>query len=122
VAPAKQDPEVYERAFQIVAKELRDGQLVCIFPEGRLTSDGEIGAFRPGMMRILEETPVPVVPLAISGLWDSMFSRKYGPVWNRWPRRIWAKLTLKAGAPIPPEQVVLEELRQRVVELRGPGQ
>jgi 1-acyl-sn-glycerol-3-phosphate acyltransferase len=121
VAPAKQDPQVYERAFQIVAEELRDGQLVCIFPEGRLTADGEIGAFRPGMMRILEETPVPVVPLAISGLWDSMFSRKYGPVWNRWPRRIWAKLTLKAGPAVPPEQVVLEDLRQRVVELRGPA-
>lgn len=122
VAPAKQDPEVYERAFQIVAEELRDGQLVCIFPEGRLTSDGEIGAFRPGMMRILEETPVPVVPLSISGLWDSMFSRKYGPIWNRWPRRIWAKLTLKAGTAVPPERVVLEDLRQRVMELRGARQ
>jgi hypothetical protein len=50
-----------------------------------------------------------------------MFSRKYGPVWNRWPRRIWAKLTLKAGPAVPPEQVVLEDLRQRVVELRGPA-
>lgn len=122
VAPAKQDPEVYERAFQIVARELRDGQLVCIFPEGRLTADGEIGPFRPGMMRILDETPVPVVPLSLSGLWDSMFSRKYGPVWNRWPRRIWAKLTLKAGPTVPPDQVVLEDLRRRVVELRGAQQ
>ena len=77
VAPAKEDPEVYERAFQIVAAELRDGKLVCIFPEGRLTADGEIGEFRAGMMRILKETPVPVVPMALSGLWDSMFSRKY---------------------------------------------
>ena len=78
VAPAKEEPEVYERAFQIVASELRDGNLVCIFPEGRLTTDGEIGEFRAGMMRILKETPVPVVPMALSGLWDSMFSRKYG--------------------------------------------
>lgn len=122
VAPAKQDPEVYERAFQIVARELRDGQLVCIFPEGRLTADGEIGPFRPGMMRILDETPVPVVPLSLSGLWDSMFSRKYGPVWNRWPRRIWAKLTLKAGPAVPSDQVVLEDLRRRVAELRGAQQ
>ena len=92
VAPAKEDPEVYERAFQIVAAELRDGQLVCIFPEGRLTPDGEIGEFRAGMMRILKETPVPVVPMALSGLWDSMFSRKYGQVWQRWPRRFWPKI------------------------------
>ena len=119
VAPAKEDPEVYERAFQIVAAELRDGNLVCIYPEGRLTTDGEIGEFRAGMMRILKETPVPVVPMAVSGLWDSMFSRKYKAVWQRWPRRFLAKITLKVGAPIPPEHADLTELRQQVVQLRG---
>jgi 1-acyl-sn-glycerol-3-phosphate acyltransferase len=119
VAPAKEDPEVYERAFQIVASELRDGQLVCIFPEGRLTSDGEIGQFRAGMMRILKDTPVPVVPMALTGLWDSMFSRKYGSVWNRWPRRFWPRIGLAVGAPIPPERADLQSLRHAVVELRG---
>src|SRR4030095_9458698 len=119
VAPQKEDPGVYERAFQIVAKELRDGQLVCIFPEGRLTSDGEIGEFRAGMMRILKETPVPVVPLALTGLWDSMFSRKYGALWKRWPRRFWPKIGLRVGELIPPERAELPALRQAVVELRG---
>ena len=119
VAPAKEDPEVYERAFQIVAKELREGQLVCIFPEGRLTSDGEIGEFRAGMMRILKETPVPVVPMALTGLWDSMFSRKYGALWRRWPRRFWPKIALLLGPPIPPERAELQSLRRAVVELRG---
>ena len=119
VAPAKEDPEVYERAFQIVASELRDGQLVCIFPEGRLTSDGEIGEFRAGMMRILKETPVPVVPMALTGLWDSMFSRKYQSLWQRWPRRFWPKIGLRVGAPIPPERADLQSLRHAVVELRG---
>jgi 1-acyl-sn-glycerol-3-phosphate acyltransferase len=119
VAPAKEDAEVYERAFQIVAQELRDGQLVCIFPEGRLTSDGEIGEFRAGMMRILKETPEPVVPLALTGLWDSMFSRKYGAVWRRWPRRFWPRIALVGGAPIPPERASLQTLREAVVTLRG---
>jgi len=120
VAPAKQDPLVYERAFEIVAKELRAGNLVCIFPEGRLTPDGEIGEFRAGMMRILKETPVPVVPMALSGLWDSMFSRKYPAVWKRWPRRFWPKITLRVGAPVAPHEATLEGLRERVVQLRGP--
>jgi len=120
VAPAREDPEVYERAFQIVAQELRDGNLVCIFPEGRLTSNGEIGEFRAGMMRILKETPVPVVPLALSGLWDSMFSRKYGAAWKRWPRRFWPKISLRVGKPIPAEQADLATLREIVVGLRGP--
>ena len=120
VAPQKEDPQTYERAFQIVAAELRDGNLVCIYPEGRLTKDGEIGEFRAGMMRILEETPVPVVPMAVSGMWESMFSRQYTALWKRWPRRFWGKITLTVGAPIPPEQVELGDLRERVVALRGP--
>jgi len=60
----------------LTAAALRDGELVCIFPEGRLTRDGEIGAFRPGLTRIVTETPVPVIPMAIAGLWGSMFSRR----------------------------------------------
>jgi 1-acyl-sn-glycerol-3-phosphate acyltransferase len=119
VAPAKENAEVYERAFQIVAQELRDGQLVCIFPEGRLTSDGEIGEFRAGMMRILKETPVPVVPMALTGLWDSMFSRKYGALWRRWPRRFWPRIGLVVGPSIPPENANLQVLREAVVGLRG---
>src|ERR1700719_4462596 len=76
IASAKEDRAVYERAFATVAMELAAGQLVCIFPEGRLTSDGTIAPFRPGLMRILAQTPVPVVPLALSGLWGSLFSRR----------------------------------------------
>lgn len=120
VAPRREDPEVYERAFETAARELRDGHLVCIFPEGRLTADGEVAEFRSGMLRILEQTPVPVVPMALSGLWSSMFSRKYGPVWKRWPRRLWARITLTVGEPINAPEVDLETLRQRVMALRGP--
>lgn len=119
VAPAKQDPVVYERAFEIVAEELRRGNLVCIFPEGRLTPDGEVQEFRAGMLRILKETPVPVIPMALSGLWDSMFSRKYKAVWKRWPRRFWPKIALRIGAPIQPEDAQLDTLRAKVIELRG---
>ncbi|MEJ0037361.1 MAG: 1-acyl-sn-glycerol-3-phosphate acyltransferase [Gammaproteobacteria bacterium] len=118
VAPAKDDPEVYERAFQAVAKELRAGQLVCIFPEGRLTRDGEIAEFRAGMMRILKETPVPVIPLALSNLWGSMFSRFGASVWQRLPRRYLAKITLAAGEPIAAEDANLENLRNAVAALR----
>jgi 1-acyl-sn-glycerol-3-phosphate acyltransferase len=119
VAPAKQDPQVYARAFELVAQELQAGNLVCIFPEGRLTKDGQIGEFRTGMMRILKDTPVPVVPLALSGLWDSMFSRKYPAIWQRWPRRFWPKISLSIGTPIDATSAEPTMLRQRVAELRG---
>jgi 1-acyl-sn-glycerol-3-phosphate acyltransferase len=118
VAPAKDDPEVYERAFKVVADELRDGQLVCIFPEGRLTRDGEVAEFRAGMMRILKETPVPVIPMAVSNLWGSMFSRFAQTIWQRLPRRYLAKITLAVGDAIPPESADLEGLRQHVLALR----
>jgi len=119
VASAREQPEVYERAFTSVARELRDGHLVCIFPEGRLTTDGEVAAFRPGMLRILKETPVPVVPMALSGLWDSMFSRKFKSPWQRWPRRFWARITLRVGAPLPPETESVDPYRDAVTALRG---
>jgi 1-acyl-sn-glycerol-3-phosphate acyltransferase len=118
VAPAKDDPETYERAFAVTAQELRDGQLVCIFPEGRLTTDGEVREFRAGMLRILKETPVQVIPLAVSNLWGSMFSRYAKPIWKRLPRRYLARITLAVGDPIPPDEVTLELLRARVVALR----
>jgi 1-acyl-sn-glycerol-3-phosphate acyltransferase len=118
VAPAKSEPEVYERAFAVVAQELRDGQLVCIFPEGRLTTDGEIREFRAGMLRILSETPVPVIPMALSNLWGSMFSRFASAPWKRLPRRYLARITLAIGDAVAPEAATLETLRARVAALR----
>lgn len=119
VAPKKADPVLYERAFQEIARELRAGNLVCIFPEGRLTHDGRLGEFRPGVLRVLAETPVPVVPMALSGLWGSMFSRKHRRVWRRWPRGIASPIRLAVGEPIASAQVTPERLRERVVALRG---
>ncbi len=118
VAPAKDDPQTYERAFAVTAQELRDGQLVCIFPEGRLTTDGEVREFRAGMLRILKETPVQVIPMAVSNLWGSMFSRYAKQPWKRLPRRYLARITLAVGDPIPPEEATLETLRARVLALR----
>lgn len=118
VAPQKENPEVYERAFDVVAAELRAGHLVCIFPEGRLTRDGEIEPFRAGMLRILQETPVPVIPMALSGLWGSMFSRYSRTWWRRLPRRLFARIELAAGEPVPPEAASLEHLQAMVASLR----
>lgn len=69
-------------------------------------------------MRILEETPVPVVPLALNGLWGSFFSHAHGPALRKLPR-IWAKLRLIAGDPITPETASTETLREAVEGLRG---
>ncbi|HYM36106.1 MAG TPA: MFS transporter, partial [Steroidobacteraceae bacterium] len=119
VCSAKEDRETMERAFATVANELRAGHLVCIFPEGKLTADGNMKVFRPGMTRIVSETPVPVVPMAIGGLWNSMFTRAEKTLWRRLPRKLFAKIVVSAGPPVPPQLAIPDGMREQVLALRG---
>jgi 1-acyl-sn-glycerol-3-phosphate acyltransferase len=120
IASRKEDPEMMERAFAEVARALRAGELVGIFPEGRITDNGELYPFRPGLARILEETPVPVVPMALRGLWGSFFSRKEGPAMTRPLRRgLFNRIALVAAPPVEPALATPEALQARVLELRG---
>jgi len=120
IAGRKEDEALMERAFAEVDKELADGNLVCIFPEGGITRDGDIGPFRPGIERILATRPVPVVPIALRGLWGSVFSRKDSALGRmRLPRRFRAHIEVAIGPPVPPEQATAAELEARVRALRG---
>ncbi len=120
IAPAREDPAMMERAFDEVAGALEAGELVGLFPEGRITDTGELYPFRPGIRRIVERTPVPVVPLALRGLWGSFFSRKDGPAMRRPLRRgLFSRIEL-AGAPaVPPAEATPERLQAIVLALRG---
>lgn len=120
IASAKHDPALLEAAFQSVAKELAAGELVCIFPEGSLTADGEMQAFRDGAVRIATANSVPVVPMALRGLWNSSFSRKYttlmSAILHARPLR---KVGLVVGPSISPSTVTAERLQMEVKTLRG---
>jgi 1-acyl-sn-glycerol-3-phosphate acyltransferase len=119
IASAKQDPKMMERAFDEVSQALRTGDLVAIFPEGRLTDTGEIYPFRPGISRILERDPVPVVPMALQGLWGSFFSRKDGAAMTKpWRLRPFASIGLAVGAPLAGAAARPECLQATVLELR----
>lgn len=120
IAPAHEDPELLNRAYDDVAAALGDGDLVCIFPEGKITATGEINPFKQGVQQIIRRTPVPVVPMALRGLWGSFFSRKGGAAMTRPFRRgILNRLELVVGEPVPPEQATPEGLQQMVHALRG---
>ena len=120
IAPAKEDPAMMERAFDEVAAALEAGELVGLFPEGRITDDGELGPFRPGTARILERTPVPVVPMALRGLWGSSFSRKDGPALSRPLRRgIFNRIELVSAAPLSAAEAAPERLQNIIAQLRG---
>jgi 1-acyl-sn-glycerol-3-phosphate acyltransferase len=120
IAPAKEDPAMMERAFADVAKALKEGDLVAIFPEGRITDTGELYPFRPGITRILKATPVPVVPMALRGLWGSFFSRKGGAAMSKPLRFVpFRKIALAVNAPVPPSAAAPEALQANVLALRG---
>ena len=120
IASAKEDPALLEKAFDEIDRALADGEIVCIFPEGGLTMDGEIGVFRNGVERILARRPVPVVPMAIRGLWGSIFSRRdSAPGRMRLPRRFWSRIVLAVGEPVAAVDADAPMLEQRVRDLRG---
>ena len=120
IAPASEDAALKEAAFAEVARALADGDLVCIFPEGRITDTGELYPFRNGVARIVAETPVPVVPLALSGLWGSFFSRKGGRAMrNPLNLRPFARVDLAVGPALVPQAATPEALQAEVAALRG---
>ena len=120
IAGQKEDPTVLHQAFEEVDAALARGELVCIFPEGGLTKDGEIAPFRAGVEKILERRPVPVVPMALRGLWGSVWSRRDSMLRRaRLPRRFRARVELVVDVPKPAEQVDAAVLQDRVQVLRG---
>jgi len=119
IASARENPKLLERAYDRVARYLAEGEVVGIFPEGRLTADGEIGPFKSGIEQIIQRTPAPVVPMALRGLWGSFFSRRHGKAMAHFPRRFWSRVELAVGEPVPAEQATSALLRERVAALRG---
>ena len=120
IASARDNPELLEKAYDEIAKALEEGDVVCIFPEGRITDSGEMYPFRQGIKRIIERTPVPVVPLALRGLWGSFFSRKDGRAMTKpWRLRPFSRIALAGAGPVPPQRVTPEGLQEQVLALRG---
>lgn len=121
IAPAHENPEMLERAYRTCAEALANGELVCIFPEGKITAHGELNPFKQGVRNIIDRSPAPVVPMALRGLWGSFFSRKGGAAMTRPFRRgILSKLELVVGSPIAHDLATPELLQQQVLALRGP--
>ncbi|MCW8870025.1 MAG: 1-acyl-sn-glycerol-3-phosphate acyltransferase, partial [Proteobacteria bacterium] len=119
IASEKENPEVLAEAYRQIYERLEAGEVVVVFPEGRLTDDGQIGEFKHGIEKVLHKYPVPVVPMALNNLWGSMFSRYRKKWYQRWPRKLWARIELIVGEPMIPEEVTAAELQRRVTELKN---
>ena len=118
IAPQKEDPQAYEQAFERAKQVLRDGDLLCLFPEGAITRDGQLQTFKAGIMKILSSDPVPVVPAALHNLWGSTFSRIEGAAMAKPLRRgLFNRVGLVVGPAMPASEVSPEGLQTRVQAL-----
>lgn len=112
-------PELVDQAFDTIAAELDAGRLVVVFPEGAITRTGEMNKFQPGIDKIIARTPVPVVPIALRGMWGTWSSRKRGRALKGLPTGFMKKLTVVAGEPVPPEQASRVVMFDKILALRG---
>jgi 1-acyl-sn-glycerol-3-phosphate acyltransferase len=119
ICSPKANIEVYENAFKRIKEELDSGEIICIFPEGKLTTDGEVDTFKSGIERIIKETPVQVVPMALGGMWGSIFSHKDGHALTKRPRRFWSKVTLTVSPAQSAANVSAASLEHDVKTLVG---
>jgi len=119
IAGAMEDEVLMNEAFERVDEELAAGNVVCIFPEGAITRDGEIQRFRPGIEKIIARRPVPVVPIALGRLWGSWFSRRKGGGLRMVPGRLLARVPISVGEAVPPGDVTAARLELLVRTLRG---
>lgn len=128
IAPQGEDPEAYEAAFDRAAQALRDGELLAIFPEGGITRDGQLQAFKGGVIKILDRAradglAVPVIPMGLTNLWGSFFSRIEERRGERvamvrpFRRGLFNRVGLNVGAPVGAEGATPEGLRERVAAL-----
>ena len=82
-------------------RELEGNHAVCIFPEGKVTRDGDLNPFKRGCETIMEGLDCPVIPVYIHNAWGSIFSFERGRLLWKWPRRFRSQITICFGDPLP---------------------
>ena len=122
VASERDDPAAHATAFEAADRVLADGELLCIFPEGGITRDGQLQPFQGGVMTVLQRRAVPVVPVALHNLWGSFFSRVEGGAALARPQRrgLFSRVGLVAGPPLAPHGLSPDRLHQQLANLMQP--
>jgi 1-acyl-sn-glycerol-3-phosphate acyltransferase len=114
IAGKDENIRVYSEAFDIMHKTLMSGELLCLFPEGGITRDGELQPFRSGILKVLRSDPVEVIPVGLHNLWGSYFSRKKTGLFKL-PDHFMAKIEMRVGTPSRISDIA--EMEKRVAEL-----
>jgi 1-acyl-sn-glycerol-3-phosphate acyltransferase len=107
------DRLAHEELRQHIAAEVGRGHSILAFPEGTRTRDGRVGRFRKGIFRIARDLSLPVVPVAVTGMFEIL---RAGSALFRPGRQV----VVWCGAPIPTEGVPDGDLADLAERVRAP--
>lgn len=97
---ANDPPEVREAALARARREIEDGHLVCIFADAEAAG---LPRLEDCLERIVLGLNAPILPTRLEGTWGSLLDFDGGRLRLRWPRRLWARVRVEFGVPLPPE-------------------
>jgi acyl-[acyl-carrier-protein]-phospholipid O-acyltransferase/long-chain-fatty-acid--[acyl-carrier-protein] ligase len=109
-------PREMLHALRTASEAIQAGEVVCIFAEGQITRIGQLLPFRRGFERIMKDVEAPIIPVALDGVWGSIFSFDRGRFLWKLPRRIPYRVTVNFGQALPHTAAPFE-VRERVQEL-----
>jgi acyl-[acyl-carrier-protein]-phospholipid O-acyltransferase/long-chain-fatty-acid--[acyl-carrier-protein] ligase len=115
---SEQRPREMLKSLQAASDAIKNGEVVCIFAEGQITRIGQMMPFRRGFERIMKDVEAPIIPVALDGVWGSIFSFDRGRFLWKWPRRFPHPVTVNYGKPMPHTSTPFE-VRQAVQELQA---
>jgi len=121
IAGKYENKTLLNKAFDDVDEALTDGDVICLFPEGKLTADGDMNTFRDGIEKIINRQAVPVIPMALQGLWGSAFSRQKSNIFYRLFKGFKSSIGLVVGEKVEAGEVSAGMLQERVSDLRDDG-
>lgn len=118
--PVRPQKDSVKEMLDATHEALNNGEIVALFPEGMITYTGNMNRFKFGIEWIIQQNDVPVIPVAIIGMWGSAFSRKYIGVWHRFiPKKFRMKVKLVCGKPIPHSKATVNYLQKELMRLKS---
>ncbi len=115
---ANDPPKKLAAAIRKARNAIRDGDMLCVFPEGYMTRNGNLLSFKAGFERIVKGTRAPIIPAHIGGIWGSMLTYYHGRPFACLPQKLSSRVSIRFGEPLS-GRASAEEIRLKVQELSG---
>ena len=99
--PIAPTPTVAAAAIRSARAALQSGEILCVFAEGSISRTGDLLPFQRGLEAMVHGLDVPIIPVRLHGLWESVFSYRGGESFWKMPRHIRHPVRIVFGAPLP---------------------